>query len=135
MTFNILDIIANFLSASSILVAISIYCNTARQSKRTETLNALNDLFDTYYEIDGSTGKEDYREYVRFISKVDRFAVAFVEKIYDRKLTKARAGEFLCRQYRESMRKIIEQRREQFEREDYYEAIDKMIRIIENDNR
>ena len=115
-----ISIIGVVLALIAVVVSIVIYLKELRRSRLTDTIREINELFDFYHNM---KDKKDYKERIHFMSKVDRFAVAVNEKLYDKKMTKRRAGKFLLRLYDDFMDEYIAQRRNQFGDDSYYENI------------
>lgn len=129
MFFEISDLIA----AVSIIVTMGTFLAQHIRTIRVETIHQLNDLFDYYYtELQGKTVNTNYLDFVKYMSRLDRFAVAVNEGIYCKGMVKKRASILLTKQYDEFMKGIITQRRAQFHRENYYENIEKLIKSFGN---
>ncbi len=127
-----MEIAAILISAVSVLVAVATFLISFYQNRKVETIKALNEIFDFYYcSLRDKTMHDDYKEYVKYMSQVDRFAVAVNERLYDKKLVKKRAGIFFANQYEGFMKEIRDQRRRQFKRNDYYSNIDEMMRYLQ----
>ena len=69
-------------------------------------------------------------DFVRFTRKVDRFATLFNGKMLNQKIVRERAGKFLLRTYEERLAPVIEQQRSQFQRSDYFNGIETMIKDL-----
>ena len=113
----------------SVIVTIVVFCDSRRRERRAETFKAINELYEFYYKIGEFDIDKNYKKSTWFVSKIDRFAASYLEKMYDKKLVKDRVASYLKRLYYEKgMRELIIQRRKQFNREEYYDSIEKMLR-------
>ena len=126
MLFNVL---ATFISALSVIVAAVTFIINFRRTKKVETLQAIDEIFESYYQLSKKDVNSHYFEYVKYMSKVERFAAAVNAGIYDEKLVHNRTSIMFRKQYNDFMKDIIQQRRKQFNREDYYSEIVKMIQV------
>jgi len=119
------------LAAISVVITIVFHYRDRYISRKVNTYNALNELYDAYYSMHGSVNSRTYREKVQFLSKVNRFSTAAIEGMYDMKIIKKQAGSFLKRLYKELMSDLIRQRRSQFHRDTYYSSIEKLLSRLE----
>ena len=120
------------ISAISVIVAVATFLINFYRNRKVETIRALNEIYELYYSsLQDKTVHDNYKDYVKYMSHVDRFAVAITENLYDRQLVKKRASIFFTNQYEEFMKEIRDQRRKQFKRDDYYNNIDKMMQYLQ----
>ena len=125
-----IELISIAVSALAIVVSIVLFWIDFQRRKKTETLQELNHIFDLYYSLPGKDTNKNYKDLVVFMSHLDRFAVAVNTNIFDKKTVKTRAGILMDSVYKEFVKEIAEQRRQQFHREDYYEDTIQMINSI-----
>lgn len=121
------DMIASFLSAISIMIAVYTYVDGVRRKKTADTLAEIDNILEAYYSLSGTDVSRNYKELVSYMSKVERFATSVNAGLYNKKIVEDRASIFLKEQYRRFMEEIITQRRKQFKREDYYHNIEKLV--------
>ena len=119
--------IPNLLSAAAILVSVILFLIERANVKKVETIKELNDIYDLYYDLKGKDINKDYTEYVRYMSKVERFAIAVNEKVYNKNVVKRQASIFFKAQYDSFMKDLIAQRRSLVKRDSYYSNIEKLI--------
>ena len=125
-----LEIISLGISTVSILVAVITFLITHSRTKKVETIQQLDDLFDRYYAINKKSVDEHYMSWVALLSKVERFAAAYSGRILNKKLVKSRASTFLCKLYDENLKSLIENRRGQFHKPDYYMKTEDMVKEL-----
>ena len=127
------DIIGAVCSLATVLVAVVTYMIDFHRRKKLETLKELDALWELYQPLKGKKINENYEEYVAYMRKVEHFAAAVEERVYHKKVVKKRASIFFASQYQRFMKDIIEQRRKQFGRDDYYSSIEKMVKSFAED--
>ena len=124
------SVIGSIASTVAVIVTLVTFMIQWRRNKKVETLRALDEIYDAYYLLDGKEPAKDYRACVAYINKVNRFAIAFNGGVYDKKAVKGQASIFFKAQYDRFVRDIIEQRRKQFKRDNYYHDIVEMVNSI-----
>lgn len=122
------DMIAAFLSAISIMIAVYTYIDGVRRNKKADTLAEIDNILEAYYSLSGTDVSRNYKELVSYMSKVERFATSVNEGLYNKKIVKEHASIFLKEQYRRFMAEIITQRRKQFNRDNYYHNIEELVK-------
>ena len=125
------EVLANIISAGSLIATVLAFCCTQCKSKKAETIKRINDIYDFYYEICEKDFHEHYFKYVHYMSEVERFAVYVNEGVYNKHIVEKQMSIFLASQYDRFMREIIEQRRKQFGRDSYYKNIEDLIKSFE----
>jgi hypothetical protein len=127
------DMIGAVCSLATVLVAVVTYMIDFHRRKKLETLKELDALWELYQPLKGKKINENYEEYVAYMRKVEHFATAVDEKVYNKRVVKKRASIFFTSQYQRFMKDIIAQRRKQFGRDDYYNSIEKMVLSFKED--
>ncbi|MBR6322718.1 MAG: hypothetical protein IKR59_07600 [Lachnospiraceae bacterium] len=123
--------ISIIISATSVFVAAVSFLLNFFRTKKVETMNQIDKLFDGYYNLRKKTVKENYHEYVEYLSFIERFSRAVINNIYSWRIVKNNAGRFLLKFYRDHKTDIIDQRRQQFKNESYYFNFEKLAKKIE----
>ena len=126
----VLEVISLAISSISVLVAVITFLITHNRTKKVETIQQLDSIFDRYYTINKKSINELYMPWVALLSKVERFAAAYNGGILDKTTVKKRASTFLCKLYDERLEKLIEDRRDQFHKPDYYMNTEMMIKTL-----
>ena len=71
-------------AASFLFVAISYLLDRNREKKH-KTIEKISSLIEDYHNHIADTSLSDnYREHVRFLSELDRFAIAVSERVYSK---------------------------------------------------
>ena len=125
--------ISNVLSAISIMVAVITFLFNFVRTKKVETMREIDKLFELSGELKGKTVRDDYQDYVAYMREVERFAIGVNEGLYYRSVVSRQASILLFNQYDNFIREIIEQRRKQFKRADYYQNIEKLMHRIKRE--
>lgn len=125
--------ISNVLSAISIMVAVITFLVNFVRTKKVETMREIDKLFELSGELKGKTVRDDYQDYVAYMREVERFAIGVNEGLYYRSVVSRQASILLFNQYDNFIREIIEQRRKQFKRADYYQNIEKLMHRIKRE--
>ena len=84
MTISLGDI----LSFISIAVAVIIFFVTRYRTQKVETLQKIDELTEGYYDVRDKDVSKDYKEYVSYLSKLDRFAKAVNQHVYQERVVK-----------------------------------------------
>ena len=124
------DALCCILTFFSVIIAVVAFFWNAHHTKKVETITKIDELFDYFYTLDPKNPLADYRKYTGFLSAVNRFSAAYNENTISKKLVRKRMSSFMIRQYDERMEKVIEDRRKQFNREDYYIQIKTMVKDL-----
>ena len=125
------EIIASVATALSVIVAVITYVTDHHFKKRAATIHAIDRVLDAYYEyVRDKDPNKDYKEYTKFMSIVERIAADANERVILKKLIKARLSILLINEYDKHMKNIIDQRRNQFSRNSYYQQIEKLIQYL-----
>ena len=129
------EIISSVAAAFSVIIAVVTYWVDRKNKIKAETIKAVDHILDSYYEYaKGKDSTQDYNDYVRFLSIVERFATDANEGVLSKKTIGNRLSLFLVKEYNEKMKEIIIQRRNQFSRNSYYGQIEKLIQYLESHN-
>lgn len=124
------EIISLAISTISIVVAVVTFLISHFRTKRVETLQRLDALFDGYYAVSKKSVKECYKEWAGLLSRVERFAAAYNGGVYNKRIIKNRASTFLCKLYNDHLQELIIQRRKQFKKGDYYHNTEVMVKDL-----
>ena len=122
-----LELISQIATIIAVPLALYVYLATKLREKRLFTSARVIEIYDAYHEMMKHNRKPEYHELKQFLGTVDRFANEYNEKLLCKKLAKQRIGDFMIRNYEGEWKEIIEQRRNQFKRQEYYSGIEKMI--------
>lgn len=127
------EFIASVSAALSVIIAVITYWLDRKNKKKAKTISAIDHVLDSYYKyVKGKEPKNNYNNYVKFLSIVERFATDVNEGVLFKKIVKNRLSIFLINEYDKNMKEIILQRRKQFSRESYYGQIEKLIKKMKS---
>ncbi len=125
------DVVSSVATAISVVFAVITYLIDKSNRKKAETIHAIDRVLDSFYElVKGKNLKDNYHDYVKFLSIVERFATDVNENVLSRKLVKTRMSIFLKNEYESHLKELIIQRRKQFSRESYYMQIEDLIQKL-----
>mgnify|MGYP007070188010 CR=1 FL=1 len=126
----VIDWISDGIGAISILVAVVFFFLDRQQTKKVNTIQELNQLFDRYYKLRDLSLNEHYAEYSAFTSEISRFAYAVKKRVYDKKIVKDRASRLFMQMEGTFLRSVIEKHRSQFKNDHYYSEIDELLEAL-----
>ena len=124
MTISLGDI----LSFISIAVAVTTFFVTRYRTKKVETLQKIDELTEGYYDVRDKDVSKDYKEFVSYLSKLDRFAKAVNRHVYLQRIVKQNDLFFKALYKHGFIQKLVPQRRKQFKRESYYQDLETMLK-------
>ena len=120
-------IVGPVVSAASLLFAAVTYVLDKQRDRKSRTIKKVSELIEDYHEnIADKPINQHYREHVRFLSEVDRFAATTLAGYYSRSQVKKYAGRFLSSVYEKYKDNLIKDRRNQFKNSSYYENLEKL---------
>ncbi len=126
MTISLGDI----LSFISIAVAVITFFVTRHRTQKVETLQKIDELTEGYYDVRDKDVSKDYKEYVSYLSKLDRFAKAVNQHVYMERVVKKHDLFFKTLYQHGFIQKLVPQRRKQFKRESYYQDLEIMLKKL-----
>lgn len=125
--YEIIDLTASFVTIIGLGVTVLIFFSQKKQEKKAFTIEKVEELFAEHDLLKEKELSKNYMDYVVFTRKVNRFAIDYNEKLFNKDLISKRVRDFLLRIYDDKLKQIIEQQRKQFDREDYFINIEYMI--------
>ena len=123
--------VSTLVSAIAVIVTVVTFLINFIRTKKVETMQEIDKIFDLRDKLSGEDTNKNYLELVDYMRSVERFAIGVNEKLYYKSLVKKQLSIVLKKQYQTFMKELIDQRRKQFKRDDYYINIEKLIKSFE----
>ena len=96
--------------------------------RRNATIEKVGCLLDEYHEKYANLSvNENYKEHVRFLSKIEQFCIAVDSRVYSKKTLKKFGSKFLTGTYNKHLDNIIKKRRKQFGNTSY-KYLEKLVK-------
>lgn len=135
MSYNCINY-GDIVSSASLVFAIIVFFMDRWGKIKTDITNGIDELFEFYYSTVKSAEKgQEYRVRIDYMSRLDRFAKTVINSRLPRRRRKhivyELTGKFWIREYEAYIEEYIGQRRKQFKRDNYYNALEKMMKQLQ----
>ena len=129
MISDIISAVSAVIAAVSVFITVKQFNKQQKQEKFAATTAEISKIFSSYYDKGLGDAKlnEHYCDFVGYMSQISRFAAYYNKDVYDKDLTNERMSILMKENYNSFMERLIEDRRKQFSRENYYSEIETML--------